>query len=103
MAEENMKPDINEVILAIRDSFVGAEYVYKNGSCWYFANILKTIYPKGKIMESHDHAVFVLDGKYYDIEGEIHPEKYNATNSVDRLSRTNKFDLISFIRQMRGY
>jgi hypothetical protein len=95
-------PDIVDVIASIRDSFVGSEHVYKNGSCWWFARILKTIYPNGLIYENHSHAVFFLDGKYYDIEGELHPDKHTGIEPVAGMSRTEKFDMFNFVKRIRA-
>ncbi len=62
---------ILKVIERIRTSFGESEKVYTQGSCIKFSMILLEIYPKGKILYDSDHAIFELDGKCYDITGEV--------------------------------
>lgn len=98
---------IENLIQAIRDSFVGAEHIYKNGSCWHFANILRQVFPKGDIVCTIDHCAFKLNGHYYDIEGEISPEKietYAEKSVCNNLkdSKTEKIDLFNMIRSFKG-
>lgn len=68
---------IENFIREVRDSFIGAEHVYMNGSCFYFARLLRSVYG-GKIVENVEHCYLLLRGKYYDIRGEVTP--YNAAN-----------------------
>lgn len=63
--------EILKVIERIRDSFDGSVEVYTQGSCIKFAMILKEIFPQGNILYDSDHAVFLLDGRCYDITGEV--------------------------------
>jgi len=63
---------ILEFIAMIRDSFVGAEHVYMNGSCYYFAKTLQALYG-GALHETVDHVYLCLDGTYYDIRGKVRP------------------------------
>ena len=66
------RPSILEFIRTIRESFEGSEYVYRNGSCYYFAKILQAIYPEGELWEfPQQHVLFKLDEKFYDIRGEV--------------------------------
>jgi len=93
--------EIEVTIRAIRDSFVGSEHIYKNGSCWYFANILRTIYG-GDIVCTSEHCLLRLGGKYYDIEGEVNPKKYDSEvfEVINELNgtKTEKIDLFNMIR-----
>ena len=91
-----MEVDILKVIQSIRDSFIGAEHVYKNGSCWYFANILRTIFPEGEIYENIEHAVFKYKGKFYDIGGEVSPQ--TRWEKAEEPTLHGKFDLIYLLR-----
>ena len=61
---------IDEFTQMLRDSFIGAEHVYMNGSCFYLAKILRAMYG-GDLMENHSHVYLLLNGKYYDIRGEV--------------------------------
>lgn len=65
-----------QLITAIRESFIGAEQVYMNGSCVLFFRILKTVYPAALPYWSatHKHMITHLDGKFYDITGEVEHE-----------------------------
>lgn len=58
-----------KTIELIRESFVGSEIVYTNGSCVKFCMILLHIYPNGKILYDLNHAIFEYDNKFYDING----------------------------------
>ena len=61
--------DPQKVCDAIRNSFKDAEFVYKNGSCYEFFKILRTIYPDAKPWTDIDHVWTELNGKFYDIDG----------------------------------
>ena len=63
--------EILKVIERIRDSFDGSVEVYTQGSCIKFAMILKEIFPQGNILYNSDHAIFLLEGRCYDITGEV--------------------------------
>lgn len=60
---------ILSIIHRINSSFEGAEYIYTHGSCIKFAMILLAVFPEGKILYDCDHAIFMLDGECYDING----------------------------------
>lgn len=92
---------IDRVIQAIRDSFIGSEHVYKNGSCWHFANILKTIFPEGEIWENFEHCIFHFEGKFYDIEGEVNPRKWSGLEKTNKLPLTEKFDMVEMIKELK--
>jgi hypothetical protein len=93
--------NIEKVIQSIRDSFEGAEHVYQNGSCWYFANILRTIFPTGVIYENFDHCVFKYKKKYYDIQGEVNPKRYPHLKKAMEPTLTEKFDMFLLIRELK--
>jgi len=58
-----------DFIKTIRESFIGSEIVYTNGSCVKFSMILLHLYPSGKILYDLDHAIFEYEGECYDING----------------------------------
>ncbi len=61
---------ILDFIAEIRESFYGAEYVYKNGSCFKLADLLRKMYG-GEVVDLRGHCVLRLDNKLYDITGEL--------------------------------
>lgn len=61
---------ILDLITEIRESFYGAEYVYKNGSCFKFAELLRKMYG-GSVVDLRGHCVLRLGNKLYDIGGEV--------------------------------
>jgi hypothetical protein len=67
---------ILSVIKRIRDSFMGSEYIYTNGSCVKFAMILREIFPEGRVLYNANHAVFEYDGVCYDIRGVAYNDRY---------------------------
>jgi hypothetical protein len=88
---------ILDFIRLIRESFEGSEYVYQNGSCYWFARILKAVYPPGELWEfPHEHVIFKLDGRFYDIRGEVQTEGRDITPSKEPTPH-GKFSLIDFI------
>lgn len=54
---------INEINL----SFSGADYIYKNGSCYQLFKILESVFPDAKpfYSDEDDHVVTKINGKYY--------------------------------------
>lgn len=81
--------DVLKTVELIRDSFVGSEIVYTEGSCVKLAMILKHIYPAGKILynEIECHAIFEYDGRYFDINGFAKSNKdYEPIEKLDLLT-----------------
>lgn len=68
--------NILDIIKAIRSSFGDAVKVYTKGSCVKFAIILNEIFPQGQIYYYNDHAIFELNGKYYDVTGEVEKKSH---------------------------
>ena len=62
---------VEQFIAAIRDSFIGSQHVYTEGSCYHFYLILKQVFPDAEPYFDEDHIVTKIDGKYYDITGEV--------------------------------
>ena len=65
----NKDPDPLEVCGAIRDSFKDAAFVYTQGSCFAFYQILKTIFPQAVPWTNVDHVWTEINGRLYDING----------------------------------
>lgn len=67
--------EVKEIISTIRDSFIGSQQVYTEGSCYHFYLILKSVFPQAECWYDEDHVITKIDNKFYDITGEI---KVNA-------------------------
>jgi hypothetical protein len=63
--------EIIEFIRTIRESFDGAEVIYKFGSCYHFYLILKTVNPDAKAYSDDNHVITRIFGRFYDITGEV--------------------------------
>lgn len=63
--------EILGIIKTIRESFIGAEYVYTNGSCFQFYRILKKLYPETCAYYDGDHVISMIGNRMYDITGEV--------------------------------
>ena len=63
--------NIEEFIATIRDSFIGSQQVYTNGSCYHFYLILKKVFPNAVCWYDESHIVTEINGKFYDITGEV--------------------------------
>lgn len=64
---------IEKFISTIRDSFVGSQQVYTEGSCYHFYKILKQVFPTAHPYWDLNHVLTRIDGKFYDITGEVTP------------------------------
>ena len=74
---------VESFIARIRDSFIGSQQVYTEGSCYHFYLILKEVFPQAECWYDQDHVLTKIDGKYYDIVGESYPNM--ALYHFDRL------------------
>lgn len=72
-----IRPHIEQFIERFKYGFdkKAIEDCFLNGNCYHFAVILKNIYPEGEIVEDvvFNHFMLKLNGKYYDIAGEMTP------------------------------
>jgi len=50
--------------------------IFLRGSCCNLYFILKTVFPKAKAYFNIEHIITKIDGKYYDITGEVSSEGY---------------------------
>lgn len=66
-----MHTKIESFIAALRDSFIGSQQVYTQGSCYHLYLILKEVFPEALPYYDGDHVITKIDGKYYDITGEV--------------------------------
>lgn len=63
--------DVEKFIATVRDSFIGSQQVYTEGSCYYFYLILKRVFPEAKPYYDADHVITKIGDKFYDITGEV--------------------------------
>lgn len=68
---KNKHSEILHFIKTIRNSFGGSKYVYTNGSCYQFYKILKLVFPQAIGYYNSDHVITKINGRYYDITGEV--------------------------------
>ena len=79
----NPKPNIIKVIDAIRNSNKDSTYLYKNGECYSFALILRSIFD-GELYYSdiEGHVWFKYKNRFYDIDGML----YKIPNDIHLLN-----------------
>ena len=63
--------NIDTFIAKIRDSFVGSQQVYTEGSCYHFYLILKEVFPDAEAYYDQEHIITKIGDKFYDITGEV--------------------------------
>jgi hypothetical protein len=73
---------VEKFISVIRDSFIGSQQVYTEGSCYHFFLILKEVFPEAEAYYDLDHIITKIDGKFYDITGEV-KESYGMNKYVE--------------------
>jgi len=62
------------IIRLIRESHPSMVDIFMNGSCYYFSRILLHLFPTAEVFYNMDHIITKIDGKYYDIRGEVIPQ-----------------------------
>lgn len=62
---------VEKFIQVIRDSFIGSQQVYTEGSCYHFYKILKQVFPEAECWYNQDHIITKIDDEFYDITGKI--------------------------------
>jgi hypothetical protein len=89
---------VESFISVIRNSFVGSQQVYTEGSCYHFYLILKEIFPTAECWYDQDHIITKIDDKFYDINGEIKPNtamlKFDSLPTYSLKSPFNIYKLI---------
>lgn len=63
-----------KLIKALNETDFYIEKIYLNGGCYSFYKFLKEIYPSAKpyINQSKDHVVTMINGKLFDITGQVY-------------------------------
>jgi hypothetical protein len=67
---EALKFHVLALCAAIRNSFIGAKFIYTCGSCYQFYLILKEVFPEAVAYVNGDHFITRIGDRYYDINGE---------------------------------
>lgn len=67
--------NVESFIGKIRDSFIGSQQVYTEGSCYHFYLILKEVFPDAEPWYDNEHIVTKIGDKFYDITGEIRKDE----------------------------
>jgi len=71
MNTEYSTSPVEEFIATIRDSFIGSQQVYTEGSCYHFYLILKKVFPNAEAYYDLDHVITKIGDRFYDITGEV--------------------------------
>lgn len=79
---------VEHFISVVRDSFIGSQQVYTEGSCYHFYLILKEVFPQAKAYYDADHVITKINGKFYDITGEV-----SANNSMGKYKKAPSYTL----------
>jgi len=76
-----MEEKVEKFISVIRDSFIGSQQVYTEGSCYHFYLILKQVFPEAELYYDTYHVITKINNKFYDITGEVkeNDEMFNMT------------------------
>lgn len=90
-----MKKDVLRFISIMRDSFIGSQQVYTEGSCFHFYRILKEVFPRAEPFYNNGHVITYIDGSYYDITGEVLPDmnRIEPQGLVATASLNNPFNI----------
>lgn len=67
--------NVESFIAKIRDSFIGSQQVYTEGSCYHFYLILKEVFHNAEPWYDNEHIVTKIDNKFYDITGEVRKDE----------------------------
>ena len=85
--------EVEELIELIRCSFIGAKWVYENGSCYRFYEILIAFATEAEPYYCDGHVITKIGNKFYDINGEISGERYVPYDPEKEACHTVKFNL----------
>lgn len=92
------KTEVLEFIKLIRDSFIGSEQVYTNGSCYQFYKLLKSKFSDALAYYNSDHVITKIGDLFYDITGivDITNHLNMSEHYPDSKVKDCKFDIYSF-------
>jgi len=89
----NRQAEILELIGELRGSHTEMEHIFLNGRCFNLYLLLRRIYPQSIPWYNSDHIITEIDGKYYDITGQVSNKNYQKLTDVHKgksLSRVVK-------------
>lgn len=74
-----------------------AIHYYQNGYCALYAQILKFLFPSGKIYDNLEHFIFFYEGEFYDASGKltILDHNFQETNENFSLNLASKYSNIT--------
>lgn len=77
--------DVLKLINSLRDTDRAIEVIYMNGSCYRFHLFLKELFPQALplISNEKDHIITNIDGRYFDITGEVNVDGFTPLNDDD--------------------
>lgn len=81
---------ILNTISFIRESHSEMVNIFSKGSCLNFFCILHSIYPEAECYFNIDHVISKIDGKYYDITGEVNGKGYMKWTQYYNKRRTSR-------------
>jgi len=82
-----MSKKILSQIMAIRESFVGAEFIYSQKSSYQFFKILQSFYPQAQAYSLNNQIVSKIDNKFYNISGGVDILTNSITPYFDNLEK----------------
>lgn len=85
---EDMK--ITTLLSELRNSNPIIQDIFLNGSCCNLYFILKAVYPSAEAYYNHEHVITKIDGKFYDITGEVSSKGYSPIGDVFTMYKTDQ-------------
>ena len=77
-----------DFINTLRESDTYIQMIYTNGGCYQFYKVLKLLYPEAEAYKiKGPHVVTKIDGKYYDITGELNTASLTDIEKVCECDR----------------
>ena len=74
----------------IRRSHSEMTNIYLNGSCLNMFCILRSIYPQAKAWFNIDHVITEIDGRFYDITGQVQKTNHMPFTEIYNKRRTSR-------------
>ncbi len=67
---------VMRLITAIRESRDDNQLAYTSGGCYQFYLILASVFPEATAWYDSDHVITRIEGRFYDVTGEITPGRH---------------------------
>jgi hypothetical protein len=91
--------NILNFIKTIKDSFLGSEFVYTEGSCYKFFKILQSVFPNAEAYYNEFHTITKINNKFYDINGEYIISEQEANREWENNDKYASLD----IKKVKGF